>query len=492
MGAPGRSAWRYAPLVRVVAAVALVTLGGAIAGWLTPRGPFSTAAGLLTIAGGLTLGFLGGRALGSRWAYLVAPVVFVVAFELVRRGQSGPTVDGIHLDSLYGMVAAVSGRGVHGLLVLVPMLAGVAWGVRGLGRWGSVVVGVGLVVLVAAVARPAGTEPIRDEDGAVVAGSVAELAEVRLSGSTQTVMLRGRSVDSPVLLFLPGGPGGSELGAMRLLGEELEDDFVVATWDVRGAGSSAGSYLPVEELTLDRAVEDVLDMAGYLQGRFGPEPVYVVGNSWGSLTGVLAVQRSPELFAAYVGTGQMVDPDETDVMFWEDTIAWAESRGDDGLVAKLRSAGPPPYEDVRHYEGTAAHEHDWNSYEMVPGYLERGEMPGNLFVAEYTLLEQLRTIGTTLDSFAALYPQASGLDLRAEAPRLEVPVHLVQGAHEARGRAVLAREWFDLLDAPVKEWIELENSGHKALFEEPGRFHEVMLDVVASVEADVVEEGGDG
>jgi len=251
---------------------------------------------------------------------------------------------------------------------------------------------------------------------------------------------RGGDGGAPVLLFLPGGPGGSEL-------------------------------------TLDRAVEDVLEMARYLRARFGTE-VVLVGNSWGTITGALAAVRAPELFAAYVGTGQMVGPDETDRMFWEDTLAWAEERGDRRLVEALRAAGPPPYRDVRHYEPALSREHDWNAYEMPAGYLARGEMPGNLMVAEYGLLEQLCTLGTTLDAFAALYPQATGLDLREVAARLEVPVVVVHGAHEARGRAVLAREWFARLEAPTKEWVELDRSGHRPLFEEPGRSAATLRDVV--------------
>ena len=34
------------------------------------------------------------------------------------------------------------------------------------------------------------------------------------------------------------------------------------------------------------------------------------------------------------------------------------------------------------------------------------------------------------------------VDFRRDVPSLEVPVYLVAGAHEARGRAVLAEEWF--------------------------------------------------
>ena len=38
------------------------------------------------------------------------------------------------------------------------------------------------------------------------------------------------------------------------------------------------------------------------------------------------------------------------------------------------------------------------------------------------------------------------------------PIYLIQGANEADGRAVLADEWFALLDAPAKEMIVLDTS----------------------------------
>jgi pimeloyl-ACP methyl ester carboxylesterase len=79
---------------------------------------------------------------------------------------------------------------------------------------------------------------------------------------------------------------------------------------------------------------------------------------------------------------------------------------------------------------------------------------------------------------AIRYPQLHGIDFRAQAASLEIPVFLVQGAHEARGRAVLADEWFAQLDAPDKQRIAFAQSGHKALFEEPERFHDVMTEIV--------------
>ena len=89
-------------------------------------------------------------------------------------------------------------------------------------------------------------------------------------------------------------------------------------------------------------------------------------------------------------------------------------------------------------------------------------------------MDQFNGLRAFLDTFAVLYPRIQEIDLRQEAAQLEVPVYLLTGGHEARGRSVLADEWFELLDAPTKERIVFEHSGHRPSFEEPGRFAELM------------------
>ena len=49
-----------------------------------------------------------------------APIAHVAAFELARRGVDVPTVDRIDLASAWGLLVFVLGRGVYGLLVIVP------------------------------------------------------------------------------------------------------------------------------------------------------------------------------------------------------------------------------------------------------------------------------------------------------------------------------------------------------------------------------------
>ena len=51
------------------------------------------------------------------------------------------------------------------------------------------------------------TPPILDYDEEIVSGSIASLEQVELGGIKQWVLIRGRDVSKPLLLFLHGGPG---------------------------------------------------------------------------------------------------------------------------------------------------------------------------------------------------------------------------------------------------------------------------------------------
>ena len=173
----------------------------------------------------------------------------------------------------------------------------------------------------------------------------------------------------------------------------------------------------------------------------------------------------------------MVDPTETDEVFYADTLAWARRTGDTALVDKLTRSGPPPYTDMLDYEpsltNTQVYPYDHtNNSEGAGGFSE------NLLVEKYSLLEKAHALAGFFDLFTVLYPQLKGIDFRTDVASLSVPVYLMVGRFEPRGRLGPAQQWFDLLDAPTKQWITFDTSGHRPLFEQPERFHQLMTDTV--------------
>jgi proline iminopeptidase len=481
-------------------AVAVVAVGlyGLVVGLLTPRGPNTTAQALAAIGVSLVVGAAAGPATRSRWAMLAAPAVFIAVFELTRIRTAGPLVDGIHLGSTYGILAFGSGRVLHGFLALLPMLLGAALGagwarrldggrhrpgwVRSTARWGrrggTVLLAVGVLALTAGIARPASTAPILGPGGKQLAGSVAELRAVEINGHRLGMMIRGQDVTNPVLLYLSGGPGGSDLGGLRRNSQNLEQAFTLVSYDQRGTGKSQDSLDPTSTLTLPGAISDAVAVTDYLRTRFHQDKIYLVGNSWGSILGVLAAQQHPEKYAAFVGSGQMVDPRATDLTYYQDTLAWAARTGNAALVAQLTRNGPPPYTDALKYEPVLSYEQEVYPYDdsgLAEGQTGFSE---NLFHREYSLLEQLHLLAGVLNVFSVLYPQLQGIDFRTQVTSLKIPVYLVQGGHETPGRAGPATQWFQQLQAPRKQLITFERSGHRALFQEPQRFYQVMTETV--------------
>lgn len=458
----------------MAAVVAAATAWGIVAARWMPRGPLTNAQALWSVGISVAVGLAAGWWSRSRWAMLAAPAAFVVALELTRIGVRGPSVDAPHL-SPFGMVALLAGRGVHGVLSVLPLGLGAVYGAgltrRGrsgsrIRRAGTALLTASLVAATVAVSVPARTAPIP--------GGVAELALVDVGPYRLGMMIRGVDIEAPVLLFIPGAPGGTEIGSisMRQHLAALEQRFVVVTLDRRGGGFFYPALDPTGTVTLDGAVGDTLAVTDYLRDRFHQDKIYLLGHSGGSIISVLAVQRHPEKYRAYIGTGQAVDLAASDRLFYEDILAWAGETGRDSLARRLTGQGPPPYADVYRYEPIMTYAPRVYDYDHGPN--AKGATGFGLDVPEYTLLQKIHLMNAVLDTWSALYPGMQHVDLRRDAPQLEVPVYFVQGGHEMRGLATVFDQWYERLRAPRKHLDVFETAGHRAMFEQPDRFVAVM------------------
>ncbi len=468
----------------------LAAAWGMVTGLVMPRGPMTAGQVLLSVVLSVLVGMGAGWLTASRWSVLATTASFIAVVELTRSGLVGPTVEGFH-PSFFGLMAFVGGRGVHGLVSVAPMvlsaLTGAAMAQRSLAvsphrhpvrRVLMILATMLLAGVVLLLVRPASTASITDGAGDPIAGSIATLTSVEVNGHEQALMIRGVDQSNPVLLFLAGGPGGTELGAMRRHLVDLENHFVVVTWDQRGSGKSYPALDPTSTLTVRGAIDDTIAVTDYLRERFDEDRIYLAGQSWGTTLGVLAVQERPDMYRAFIGSGQMVDQLATDLIFYEDAVTWALRTGRTDLLTDLVSTGPPPYGELHLYEQLFGLESDLYPYDHGGNSEGSGQMAENIFVPEYSLLDQMHILAGVADSFSVLYPQLQGIDFRETATEFEVPMFFVQGAHEAGGRAELFDEWYPMIEAPIKDVVTLDTSGHRPLWEQPGEFVDYLVDTV--------------
>ena len=302
------------------------------------------------------------------------------------------------------------------------------------------------------------------------------MERIRLDGIEQWIVIRGENRHAPVLLWLAGGPGGSEIGWTREYLGALEQDFVLVNWEQPGSGKSA-KWSDIGTLTPDRFVEQTVLLSEYLADRFKKRRIVLVGHSWGSIIGLRAAAARPDLYHAYVGVGQQVNAGENDLLGYELVLREARARGEERLVARLEEQGPPPYS----VEEKGSYVRLFQKLSVLSPRAPGSSEPSFwsfIHPTEYTLLDSVRLIRSVLDGVNYIYPQLRDLDFEEEIPRLEVPLILVHGRYDYTCVQDIAHRYFQEVEAPEKSFHWLEKGGHNGCYQQPDRFVSIMRDKV--------------
>ncbi|WP_081459863.1 alpha/beta fold hydrolase [Pseudarthrobacter phenanthrenivorans] len=348
------------------------------------------------------------------------------------------------------------------LPLLLLALAAVAWLVVRRRQPYAQPAGLGVLVLIAAAAVLASqvfttTAPITGADGRPLPGSIASVEKVELNGSEQSILVRGSNTSNPVLLNLGmGGPGGGGFFNAPEF-RPLEEHFTVVSWDEPGTGKSYGA-VPFSELDKERYVADAVALTNLLRDRFGQQKIFIYGVSWSSIIGIWLVQEHPELYHAFVSSGQMVNTTENDRMGYELALRHLDQQGDTGRAEQLRRNGPPPYRGDNVVSPYVDFLNVLNEIMGTPRFTVIVPLIP-FFVPEYGYIDKINHTRGLIETFNVVYPQLEGLDFKEQARELQVPVYFFVGRHDVNAMAALVEEYYNALNAPDKKLVWLEG-GH--------------------------------
>jgi pimeloyl-ACP methyl ester carboxylesterase len=350
--------------------------------------------------------------------------------------------------------------------------------------------GLGGLIAVRSVV-PAGTPRIRRNGAAGPARSIAMLEEVRIGGSDQWILVRSEDIDNPIVLFLHGGPGTSQLTSNRRNTRQLERFFTVVNWDQRGAGKSYGAIRDAGRMNIDQFVQDTRELTLYLLETFHKDRLVLVGHSWGTVIGALTVSKYPQLYHCYMGIGQIGNMAEGEAASYQWTLDQARRHNDKRAIEALVRIGPPPYTGdwqkatitERRYVarfGGEVHASRNGAFPLVLSSL--------LFSREYTLADRCNFFRGILASMRLLWPQLLDVDLFERVPEMRVPVFFIEGRYDRECPAEIAERYFDSIRAPFKELIWFDGSAHMPNAEEQDLFNKIMVEKVLPIAASTKTE----
>ena len=338
--------------------------------------------------------------------------------------------------------------------------------------WIGIIVGaiVLLAILVVIVARLITycTNHISEKTG------IDEGIYVPLGGQEQYLLIRGENKENPVIIWLHGGPSGSDTFANYAFTKHLEDEYTVVGWDQRGCGRTYYRNKKAdpnnETATFDQAQQDLDELVDYVCNRFGKKQVILMGHSYGTMLGSKYALTHPEKVAAYIGVGQVVSF-ESEIYCYQDALEKAKAKGDD--TRELEAAYKTYLEDsslmnmlALRSKTSPYHQQEINTNTIWLGIAS----PYMGFDDMRWFLKQMGNVEDYLELNRQLYDYVMEADVRDYGTEYQVPVGFITGSCDWTTPVKYAQDYYDAISAPQKQFHLMTGCGHAPHYDLPEEF----------------------
>jgi pimeloyl-ACP methyl ester carboxylesterase len=218
-------------------------------------------------------------------------------------------------------------------------------------------------------------------------------------------------------------------------------------------------------MSLGRVAQDGIELSELLRQRLHKSKIVVLGHSWGSMVALKMAHDRPDLYSAYVGTGQVISIAEKEPVVYDRAMARLRQVHDDAGVRELTAVGRPPYKNSSDLmvERDLALRHD----SAAERGLKTRLIGVGLTAPGWSLYDAYLYFQTSPHAEAETFADSAAYDARALGPVFGTPVFVFNGVDDNVTPAVLAERYVAGLQAPQKAFVALPGGGHNAAFTEP-------------------------
>jgi proline iminopeptidase len=320
------------------------------------------------------------------------------------------------------------------------------------------------------------------ETQAIAPGGIDDLKDVDIGGIKQWISVRGNNPANPVLLFIHGGPGSPMMPESWVFQRPWEDFFTVVQWDQRGSGKtfSASGRQPDKSMTLEQMQADAEQLIDLLRQSYGKKKIFLVAHSFGSVLGVRVAQHRPDALYAYIGIGQVVNAVQNETVGYQETLAQAESVGNQTAIEELKAIAPYPGAG-----GSAitlpkiSTERKWD---VALGGMRYGrttdpETAIRSLSPDYSDDDVQSAVLGEGSSAAILLPQLIAVNFD-NISAFKCPVFFFAGMADRTTPETLVETFYKHIRAPKKKLFKIDRASHDVIFDAPG---EVLVDLVRDI-----------
>lgn len=311
--------------------------------------------------------------------------------------------------------------------------------------------------------------------------AIDKTAFVPLGGIEQWINISGADRANPVLLVVHGGPGEAQWPQAEVF-KPWEKDFTVVQWDQRGSGHTFGRYgTHTPDVTLGRISKDGVELAQYLCRELGKKKIIVLGHSWGTFVAIHMVQMRPDLFAAYVGTGQGVSWSAMVNTQFGLLLAKARRDGDQATVKELEAVGNPARLDGEHYF-RLMNKHNFRSLWAPSDQAWLQHLRAQAPQLDASHPEDFKNLNDGMEfSGERVLPDQMAANLLKTACHIRTAFFVIEGEEDVLTPTQAAIDYFKRVKAPKKDLILVPNQGHFAWMTSPDKFLQLLTSKVRPV-----------